>query len=68
MTSLTSGQSIPIPKATVAHTILKVADGSQKELIIYTLTSGSVTAVNISTRLNLDKSGELIGSVKLFPS
>ena len=66
MTSLTFGQSIPMPKATAAHTIPKGADGSQKELIICVLTSGSVTPVNISTSCNLDKTGDLIGSVKFF--
>ena len=55
-----------IPKAIVAHTILRLL-GFVNKVIISSLTSLSIQLLNISTNLNLGRDGAFGGSVKSCP-
>ena len=59
-------QSMPIPKAIVLITMRSGASGSANEAMMVLLMLFRVTAVNMSTRQNMDKFGAPIGSVNCF--
>ena len=64
---LTSGQSMPMPNATVAMTILSSLS-LVNALIIPSFWCWSMTLVNTSTSLNLARFGACVGLVLLSPS
>jgi len=66
ITCLTLGQSNPIPNAIVATTILR-HESLPKYLMICDLNDLSIRLVNMSTSLNLQRSGASGGSVKPSP-